>query len=119
MTYDRRTASEKPLHLYLRDAEAAFMKDVARIVSSRTNKIKATVRYGTRDAFLEFEGWDDSDFTFDGYIVNVIKDPEVLVVFEMKHAFKGKVKDESRFRVGAITPKLIADILIRNTLGSR
>lgn len=117
MTYDRRTASDKSLHSFLKKAEAEFLKDVARAVNG-SRKIRASVT-GVSTPFINFEGEDYSDIHFDGYASIITTGTNVLVTFEMNHAYRGRIQEEYRLKTGELTTKRLADIIIKNILGSR
>jgi hypothetical protein len=117
MTFDRR-ASSKPFHHFLRDAEMAFLKEVAKDTNA-SRYLAFKVEPGVSVPMLSFKGYDRSDLEVEGFLsLAVLDNNEVKVFMDMKHAQYGIKKDELKLKTGVMTPELVVKRLNEFVLGA-
>lgn len=109
MSYDRR-ASSKTFLSYMRKAEEEFLEDCAKLLKANKAFEKVKVTSGVSAAFLEFEGTDKSDLSFDGYLALIQDGNDVKVSLEVTHVYRGALKFEKTYKIGVLD----ADTAVRH-----
>ena len=98
---------------YLRDADAAFLKEVAkgikRVAGDHAESVE--VKSGISTAWISYKGQDkgDIDLTFIAHLVPV-GDFNVKLYWEYDSAMSRDQKNEKTYKIGVMTPEVIINI---------
>lgn len=99
---------------YYDNAERMFFEEVAKIVNKKVkSKGKAVVKAGRTVTWIEYDGVDASDFEVSMHLGLILKWPDVKLDGTVNSAYTGKRSVEYSSKVGQLTVKVAADVMLK------